>query len=369
MPHAKFVDPATVLAVADQKGTDEAPFVTIQQAVTALEAVGGGAILLAPGSYPEETITPAIRTPLTLRGLSVEDGAPVDCELITINSQDALSIIDVFIFGDLTYADHLWVQNSEVQNAVLSAAATGSATFINSNANQLECSDEARITDGNVAQLSCAGSCFLTRANATASLVCGGNLVIDGVPVQGSIPSATTVDLTVTAVGYQLDALTCFRYQWLESCQLSGNCVVTSPEAMPMKNCAFSPACNIDGPAGAILEMDGNTYSSFLTQGCTLSGGIAIKVVDQQQRITLAIAVPVLAAGVSAYVDTSLVGTDLAGMSAGDPVLVNPQQDVEAAGANGGGLRSFRISAGNTLRCEFQGVTTAGSQNFTVTKL
>ena len=373
MPSVKFVDPATSTPLADQTGSDEAPFATVAAAIEALVLVGGGVVLLAPAQYPLETITPSVpTTPICLRGLSYEDAPPCDLGNVSLNLKAALAVIDVFALGDCTYRDRLYVNNSNLHNIVFDGEApAGDATLFNSTANMIEC-DTGRATDCTLAFFFCTASTFLTRTNVSVQLTCGGNPVIEGTAGQFAIPPGTDFTTGVgalTAIGYNLTDTSCFRYQWVESCQLSGSQVVTSAEAMPLRNCEISPGCNFDGPAGAIVEMDGNTYADFLRSAGTTSGGLVIKVVDGQQRITLSIAVPVLAAGVSAYVNTSLAATDLAGMQQNDPVLVNPQQDVQAAGANGGGLRSFRMSAANTLRCEFQGVTTAGAQNFTVTKL
>lgn len=371
MSRAKFVDPDTTVAHADQNGSDEAPYATIAQAVEALGLVGGGVVLLNPGQYPAENITPSVFIPITLRGLSFADAAPCDLTNITLNNQESVAIVDVFAFGNCTYRNSLYIENSNVGQCVFDAETpSGNATLRNSTAQQIEC-DTGRATDCSIQFFFNTSSCFLTRSNVSVQLTCGGNLVLEGTPVQGSIPATTAVDLTVTAVGYQLADLTCFRYQWLESCQLSGNCVVTSPEAMPMKNCTFSNGVNIDGPAGATLEMDSNTYGEFFRKGGTVSGGIDLIVVDSGQATArVSIVVPALATDEMGFATVSLVGTPLDGILPNTPICVTTTQDLSAAGAGRGGvLGSPRIVAANTLKVSFAGALAGGASDILVTML
>lgn len=80
---------------------------------------------------------------------------------------------------------------------------------------------------------------------------------------------------------------------------------------------------------------------------------------------TFSVDVPVLATDELGYADVNVSGT-LAGLNTGDPVIVNPEADVEAAGAGNGGFINARVSALNTVRLAFIGATTAHAVNFKI---
>jgi hypothetical protein len=76
--------------------------------------------------------------------------------------------------------------------------------------------------------------------------------------------------------------------------------------------------------------------------------------------------VPTLAAGELGYVNVSLAGSALTGLTTTDNVEVNPQSDLAAAGIGNGGLLNWRVSAANTLRLAFVGALAGGAANFQV---
>ena len=373
MRNAKFVDPNTDVPLAQQTGSDEAPFATIAQAIAALGLVGGGAVLLNPGQYPAEALVLATQVPLTFRGLSYADAAPCDLSLVTLASRETVALVDVFNFGSLTYRFNLYLENSKVTgDAIHSVEGEGNCKLINSEVTgQLE-TDQGEARQSAIGLFfNNTGSCFLTDSNVVTQLTASGNLIASGVVGQNFIPSGTTIDLTVTAVGYTLDNFTCFRLQQVESCQISGTLTVVDTELhQPIRNCSFVAGAVLSGPAGASFQLDNVSYASFLAAGGTVAGGATLEVLASQPHATISIVVPALAAGELGYATGSLVGTILEGIQPNTPICVTATQDLTAAGATRGGVYgSPRISAANTVKVAFNGALAGGASNFIVTQL
>lgn len=115
------------------------------------------------------------------------------------------------------------------------------------------------------------------------------------------------------------------------------------------------------------LQIDTTSYQQAVNGNAVTFGTLVFT--DAPLSITLEVVVPAVAADAVGYVDTSLVGTALEGkLAVGDPVVVNPQSDLVAAGA-GGGFINARISGVDTLRCAFNGALAGGAANFTVARV
>jgi hypothetical protein len=83
---------------------------------------------------------------------------------------------------------------------------------------------------------------------------------------------------------------------------------------------------------------------------------------------TISVNVPVVAAGTLAYLDVSVAGSALDGITTADQVLAAPTADLAAAGAGAGYYVGCRVSATNTVRLTFQGTLAGGAVNFTFSK-
>ncbi len=90
---------------------------------------------------------------------------------------------------------------------------------------------------------------------------------------------------------------------------------------------------------------------------------------SSQPKATISVTVPALANATLGYVNVSTVGTNLAGIVAGDVVVAEPTADLAAAGANGGFYVGCRVSAPNTVRLAFYGNLAGGAVNFSFAKL
>lgn len=83
---------------------------------------------------------------------------------------------------------------------------------------------------------------------------------------------------------------------------------------------------------------------------------------------TISVNVPAVAAGTLAYLDVSVAGTSLDGVTTADQVYACPTADLAAAGAGAGYYVGCRVSATNTVRLTFQGTLAGGAVNFTFSK-
>lgn len=115
------------------------------------------------------------------------------------------------------------------------------------------------------------------------------------------------------------------------------------------------------------FRLDGATNYQLRTNGATLVGDVTV--MERQARATIGVVVPALGAAALGYVDVDVTGTELDGVVAGDPIVVNPTADLAGAGANGGSLASARVSAPNTVRLAFTGALAGGSSNFTFARI
>lgn len=78
------------------------------------------------------------------------------------------------------------------------------------------------------------------------------------------------------------------------------------------------------------------------------------------------VVVPALATDELGYVNVSLAGSALSGLTTTDNVVVSPTTDLAAAGAGNGGLLNWRINAANSLRLAFAGALAGGAATFQV---
>ncbi len=102
----------------------------------------------------------------------------------------------------------------------------------------------------------------------------------------------------------------------------------------------------------------------------TTSNSIRWRVVSRVvPTATISVVVPAVAAATLAYLDVSVAGSPLDGVTTADEVLAQPTADLAAAGAGNGNYVGCRVSATNTVRLTFQGALAGGAVNFRFAKV
>lgn len=155
-----------------------------------------------------------------------------------------------------------------------------------------------------------------------------------------------------------------------ERCTLVGN-ITLSDTTCRLTLCenAGTPTVTFSGAAGTVT-MDGYTYHKWLLSGGTIVNG-TIAVINSLPSATVSAALPVLANGQVEYVNVSMVGSALEGITEGTPIGYNPVDDL-APGDTGGAVfvPAARVSADNTVRLTVVGPLDAPqSSDFIITKL
>lgn len=185
--------------------------------------------------------------------------------------------------------------------------------------------------------------CVATLTNDLA----GDTIVMSGCIWPGSITTTTALQLLDT-------------YMYVDSGPAPLSCAAGQIEI-------FGSRLAGDVTASALI-IDTVSWQAAISGGVTFTTTTR-QVTDLPLSATISIVVPAVAAGAVGYVTTSLVGSPLEGIfaAANDPVTVNPQTDLVAAGA-GGGFINARINAADSLRSSFVGPLAGGAANFTVTR-
>lgn len=304
-----FVDSATTVPTASQNGAIGTPFATVQQAVTALEP-DGGCVYIAPGLY-DEVVT--ITEPTDLIGMVSEGVAEGAFPRVTITEIAGASSV-VGLYG-IDISDDLVTAGLRAQHCFIEA------------------------------DIVLTGTCEVTDCIFTGAITPGADVVCNF--------------KNCSVSSFVADNSGGFDQAFFDNCALG---VVQNSSILNIRLCSLGG--NITGVGD--MNIDTNSYYDGIRQGRTITQTGIRTFTDKQLSITLSIVVPAVAADAVGYVDTSLVGTALEGVFAvNDPVIVNPQSDLVAAGAGGGYINS-RISAANTLRSAFNGALAGGAANFTV---
>lgn len=114
--------------------------------------------------------------------------------------------------------------------------------------------------------------------------------------------------------------------------------------------------------SSAGMAVDLFTLNNLFSTGATFP--IASNIAPCIATAPIAVAVPALLAGELSYVDVDLTGSRLDGIQPNEPIGFAPVEDVEAAGVDQGTPIGVRVSAANTARLSFVGVTSAHSVDF-----
>ncbi len=145
---------------------------------------------------------------------------------------------------------------------------------------------------------------------------------------------------------------------------LTGN-IATNGGSSRLINCRIPGPIDISNTGVSPLQMDGLTYREFVQSGSTVSGGYFVSLVDQvSATLDLVLAAP-LGAGAIGFVDSStLVGTDLADIVAGQAIGFNPAANLELAGGTLLSARAYDSGGGVILmRCCLLGPLAAATYN------
>jgi hypothetical protein len=305
-----FADAGTTVDPLDQTGAIGAPFSTIQAAADALPDTGG-AVFITAGDYTTEAISIVGANPneklCSLSGLAPT--TPIEC--LRFHS-DASCVLQDLLFTDTVASD-----------------------------------------DG----------LLLVRTTVIGNTNTIGTLNLQGGQALGSLPSVGSVQANgVSAFGYQFSAGVNSAGLQADTCSFAGASMQLSATSCEFLNCTFAPGFQIEfsgAPGGATF--DAYSYDRFLEVGASVvNGSVNVYGALDTALINKTIAA-IAVAGTLAYETISTVGTPLEGITTQDVVTVNPTTQLAAAGANAGGLRSWRVSAADTIELALVGVIAGGA--------
>lgn len=366
-----YVDGGTPATLAQQNGSIAFPFKTVQQGVDALALVGGGALLIAPGTYPEAVAAGGTGVPVDFVNLG-GSGAAVVITSVVLNG-GAVSFFGVSVGGvsvtttatvrldRATVAGNLACSGlTAVESTVLGT--TTCTTLVGSNSNF-----NSAVSASSVMLLK---DCIFSGALSTT--VAGGTTRLDDCRLSSTYAANGAGTTTV-----------------LRGCLITGDVQGTTVD---LANCTLSAKLTTTGNATARFSSIGDQficgaaallYQTRLSNITSVTGALntdfasiagvlpvlsygSIVVQETAPRITLSVAVPAVANDATGYVNVSLVGTDLEGMlTATSLISATPTADLVAAGA-GGSFTTCRFQAANSLRFQFLGPLAGGAVNFIV---
>lgn len=339
-----WTDPFTDVPADEQNGAIDRPYSTLQAAYDgayAASLVIGDmpAILLQPGEYTGD-VTDANGVAVAFQGVG-QRGASIGGSII----------------GDLISAlGTTWLLNQVDMQGDIDTTGTVRMSHSTQSGGTVTCGTlnanlQSTVDTVNAANVALADNTVCQIANVTASLT-----LQNGASV-GLCDGADSASMT--AYWASIGGATSFGVIGCNYCQV-GNLTAL---AIDLQDCRIVDGSTI---TCSFLTIDSLTYQRALKGGVTFTVATTLTISDQQLKATVSINVPTIATATDVtYVNTTLTGV-LAGLFAvGDSVIVNPQADIPGAGAC---IASARISATNTLRVGFRGVTTGGAMNFTVAR-
>lgn len=359
LTNLRWVDPLTTVAADSQNGSEGAPFATVLQAFNALNAIhedpffSVGTIVLCDGQYLSETVQMDGTAPQALNRINlVGFGGAVDVGTWELTH----ATIGVYNLGR---NDAPAIEVDGVSGITRVYAENTNFSIISGNADILayDCRFTSAIACTNLTAYDSEFDDIITSLAEVALYDCQalGSSDIDAAAFVRMVGCIWSGSLTSVNAAYQLIN----TYMFVGDGPAN---VTTTNGLIELK---FTRVAGV--VTGAQLQSDSVSYVSGLNTGITfvISGGIEI--VDAARSATVTIAVPAVAADAVGYVDTNLVGTPAEGFFtvANQPVIVNPQVDLIAAGA-GGGFINARIVSPNLLRCAFNGALSSGNRDFTV---
>ena len=355
-----YVDAGTPGTLAQQNGSIAFPFATVQQGVDALALLGGGALLIAPGTYNE--IVSGGTVPIDFINPGLSAGAVVTLTAVSSNGGQlafagiSLTNVSVGSLASSVRFDRMVVTGSvvcgglTVNNCTLTSSVTCTTLVAqNSNFNSAVSASSVMILK----------ECVFLSSLATT--VAGGTTRLEDCRLATTY-SAVGAGTTTVALGCHVTGNFSATIAEIANCTLNGQ-LNTSGNAT-VRFTSVAQQCGVGGAATFYQARMSNVTTitgALTTDFASISGVLpvltygSIVVQETAPRININVAVPAVAAGAVAYVNAALAGTDLVGMvTATSMVVANPTADLVAAGP-GGGLLNVRFSAANTVRFCFLG--------------
>lgn len=409
LSRVRYTDAATTLPTGEQTGTEGFPFKTIQQAIDDL--AGDGTVVVSQGAYGGEVLTAGADVVITLQALGVVTG------IASYTGSGNLKLIGFNDFGDITLTGSgtpkLTLIDTSISGTVeVDSSIVGLSTGKDERSPSLNgeiTADEVDLFGYHVLGEIIAP--FINGVNTLFSVISPNTLTaadcIFNSAITNTSGDANTYfvrDCEFRAAVNVEDALwRMYDCEFtedviLDTTSVCNGCIffanltglntinaigsfftnITTPGLITV-GCSIGGAVHVSGvaslidtacasgidAAGASLFVDTNTLQRALVSGAV--NYTSITIADIPISATINITVPAIATATDVqYVDTTLVGSALEGLiPINGGVIVNPQADV---GGAGGTIAAARISAANTLRVGFRGVTMGGPANFTVTR-
>jgi hypothetical protein len=262
-----WVNAATTAELADQNGTECAPFATFQQAADYIVANGSGTtvdwlVIGAGGVYPEGgTLTISSDIPQTYR----LNGALLSCDIsYEPSTLGRLRIFDGACDGTFTVNQETRIvfDGFSVQDIAFGVNASGFFTFKNgSNVPGIATLTGYEVTVYN----SSIGTLEALSVNATGDTDL--TTALDDLVLQG----------TIDAIGCYVGIMNVGSFR-LHDCTISNDITVTSDDHSYFMDCEWdSNALEINGPLNHVFHMDGWTYGQFYRRAIVLAGGATVE--------------------------------------------------------------------------------------------
>lgn len=378
----RYVDAGTTVPLAEQTGSAVAPFASIQDALNSFpNPTVYGTLLIAPGDYSGEAPSPPATIGIVAFvaiGKKLLTTSPVILGTITLAGSIGLAVVScqgATINVDTTAAPVIvQLQDCALGGDILDVAAVQTAlvvqmtdTTIGGDVGTLAAPASFCEVEANVAGLpNITGGLFLAPFGFASFFGggVGGTILGSG---NGSVAANNAVFGALDALG----GLT------LHDCVVNGTIgagtAVNQLEAwdttfvgdVTLGATSRVRASNITGQWSTpnTVEVDAWTRKQFFDTGLPVLGGGSLSVDERCNQEVVTVALANQLAGELAYYDVVMVA-ELSTLAVGDPVVVNPLQDLDAAGPGAGHLASARVSAANTVRLAVVGSITAGNFDF-----
>ena len=388
LAYTLFCDVNTEVPTLDQDGSIAAPFATLQQAHDAFDPDIGGTIIVCQSDGDTSYTAVSVDRRISIFGLTsgvgrveidevgVTNTSPVDlqnvhCSAVVITGEDDFNMTaNNCDFTQIDAGGNVTLVNCDVSGSISASVLDVTDCTINGTINtsagiiargsQLGGDSDDQMTAGN--QGAFFDSCTVEDYEITIAI---GALRARNSTIEGEDTiTCQSAEFSGCTIGHAMDISGSLS---ADNTEFVGFGEGTSPIS-----CASAAlySCTLTGDltVSAELIIDSATYQKALNSGWSIPiTGINFVISDPPISSAISIVVPASDTSTTTYVNTTLVGTDLEDLfDSGDPVIVNPAADIAGAGAV---IASARISATNTLRVGFRGVTTGGAQNFVVSRV
>lgn len=346
-----WTDTGTDVPEEEQTGAINAPFSTLQAAYDAAyiaqQTIGEmPCILLQPMSYAGVTDPNGVH--VTFEGIGetlAHRGGTIIGDMVGTNAT-GWTFRHMGVVGNV---------NGTTEVSVIDAVVTGTIECDYANFNNGSCQSTVTCATCNAYNKSDVNNIALTASGITVN---GNDSRIGTITADPGLTNANVnIDYcTVGTISGPATLTTTARYCDLTDILVPGGAVI-------LENCLFFPNSTVEC---GDLTIDSLSYQRALRSNVTFTVSGTLTISNTQLKATVSINVPAIGTATDVqYVNTTLTGVLEDVFAVDDSVIVNPQADIAGAGAC---IASARISAANTLRVGFRGVTTGGAMNFTVSR-